>query len=231
MKPAIDIAVITWPRTMARLGYLAETLRTFREKVRASRHTMTIRVSAETLGVSPEQFSECTRICHEHGAVPHWRTKPPSLGGNMNDALMLGYGQFILLMQDDWSWLDEVNLSEDAYILDKQTQYAFIRYATFYTEFEGELGPLSRVNMAGPYPYGDQPHLRRSDFATRRSATNGDPIGFYKWANYPDEQNYSLPENEMQEHLRANGWEIAAYHPNVVEHNGCLSTAPERQPA
>lgn len=234
MKKTIDIAITAWPRTFARIQYLAESLRTFREFVSASRHEMIVRVSAETLDVSPDQFSECTRVCREYGAIPHWRAKPPSLGGNMNDALMLGHGQFILLAQDDWSWLESVDLSDDAEFLEHEA-LAFIRYATFFTEFITNVYPASGryelVNMTGPYCYGDQPHLRRSDFATRRSSTGGKPIGFYKTADYADgDLNYSVPENEMQEHLRNNGWQIAAYNPNACEHNGSLSTDPARHP-
>lgn len=229
----IDIAMIAWPRTAERLGYMEETLASIREKVTASRHRIVMRVSLEMFDVRGDYFTAARRICAKYDAEPRWRAKPASLGGNMNDALMLGHGDFILLTQDDWPWVESVDLSDDADWLERAGDYALIRYATFYTEFDGVLpgSELLNVNMTGPYPYGDQPHLRRADFATCRSVTNGEPVGFYKDPGpYSGEANYATPENSMSEHLTAQGWKIAAYHPNVVSHNGCLSTDPERHP-
>lgn len=231
----IDIAMVAWPRTPERLDYMTETLRSIREFVTAPGFDIRLRVSLETIDVSTHLFTEARKACAEYDATPYWRGKLPSLAGNMNDALMLGHGDYILLTQDDWPWQKTVDISRDAMLLDVLPQYAFVRYATFYTEFAGWIAqgvPLGRVNMSGPYPYGDQPHLRRKDFATRKSATGGAPIGFYVDPGPESgDLNYSTPENEMQVHLVKNGWQIAAYRPNVVAHNGCLSTDPARQPA
>lgn len=237
----IDIAMVAWPWTPERLGYMTETLRSIREFVTAPGFDIRLRVSLETVDVSTHLFTEARKACAEYEATPHWRGKLPSLAGNMNDALMLGHGDYILLTQDDWPWQGRVDIAGDCDVLERNTEFSFIRYATFYTELKdgvhfqvsNKFGVqfLCPVNMSGPYPYGDQPHLRRKDFATRRSATGGAPIGFYVDPG-PEagEANYSTPENEMQVHLVKNGWQIAAYSPNVVAHNGCLSTDPARQP-
>lgn len=236
----IDIAMVAWPRTPERVGYMTETLRSIREFVTAPGFDIRLRVSLETIDVSTQLFTATRKVCAEYDATPHWRGKLPSLAGNMNDALMLGHGDYILLTQDDWPWQERVDISHDCDILEKSPWVGLIRYATFYTEFveanhfaraDFSVHELQIVNMHGPYPYGDQPHLRRKDFATRKSATGGAPIGFYVDPGPESgEANYATPENEMQVHLVKNGWQIAAYSPNVVAHNGCLSTDPARQP-
>ena len=229
----IDLVMISWPRDAARLEYLEKSLGSFRQYVTAARHKIDAYVSLETLDVSTENFLEAREICAKFAARPYWRNFPPSLGGNMNDALMLGHGDFKLLSQDDWVWNRYTNISYDCELLDAADHIALIRYATFYTEFgqlDHERFPgqaiWKDVKMDGPYPYGDQPHLRRGDFATRKSATGGKPVGFYDVGGPGD---YATPENNMQAHLVENGWKIAAYNPNVVDHCGSLSSCPTRR--
>lgn len=229
----IDICYVAWPRDEARLDYLRQSLESLKKFVRASRHQLAIYVSLETLDVSTELFTAARELCALFHAKPYWRNMPPSLGGNMNDALMLGYGDYKLLSQDDWAWERNIDLSIDADFLDVVFDYALIRYATFYTEFDDLVtgtvpfgGVYENVKMDGPYPYGDQPHLRRGDFATKKSATGGDPIGFFVKSEFND---YAAPENIMAAHLVKNGWKIAAYSPNVCGHVGSLSSSLARR--
>lgn len=232
----IDIAMVAWPRTAERVGYMAASLKSIRQFVTAPGFKIQTRVSAETVDVPAEFYARTNSICRDMGIECRWRAKSPSLGGNQNDALMMGYGDFILLTQDDWEWQQPVDISRDCEFLDKGHQFAFVRYATFYTEFDAGLPrddgtSICSVKMSGPYPYGDQPHLRRKDFATRKSQTGGAAIGFYADpGSEAGDLNYSQPENAMAEHLVMNGWQIAAYSPNVVAHNGSLSTDPARHP-
>ena len=229
----IDLVMISWPRDSARLEYLEKSLGSFRRYITAARHKIDAYISLETLDVSTENFLAAREICAKFAARPYWRNFPPSLGGNMNDALMLGHGDFKLLSQDDWAWNTPLDISDDADFLETAGKYALIRYATFYTEFDyPTIGNIQypreyqSIKMDGPYSYGDQPHLRRGDFATRKSATGGKPVGFYDVGGPGD---YATPENNMQAHLIENGWKIAAYNPNVVDHCGSLSSCPTRR--
>ncbi len=242
----IDICIVTWPRSEERLDYLRQTLESIATHVKASRHWIRVYLSSETLDVAMERFVAVNRLCGQMRELfpceTHWRAKRPSLGGNQNDALLLGHGEYKLLSQDDWVWTEHVDLSWDCEFLQEGTGYSFVRYATFYTEFKprdfsiplavGCPRYLHRVNTSGPWPYGDQPHLRRSDFAKRLSETGGKPIGFYTPGLQPDgSDNFGTAEIEMAVHLVENGWKIAAYNPNVVSHCGSLSCQPERWPA
>jgi len=229
----IDFCMVAWPRDEFRLQYFEASLKSFREFVTASRHIIRAYVSFETLDVSTENFQSARAVCRKYDVAPTWRAKPPSLGGNQNDALMIGHGEFKLTSQDDWAWNRPIDISPAADILERNCEFALIRFATFYTEFTGfdfENASGQRfefVKMDGPFPYGDQPHLRRADFATRKSQTGGEPIGFYHHSETGD---YATPENEMAHRLITNGWKIAAYHPNVVDHCGSMSSAPDRRP-
>lgn len=227
----IDVCYVAWPKDDARLEYLQRSLASFRQFVTATRHKIEFHISAETLDVSTENFRATKEIANQYSAVLHWRNMPPSLGGNQNDCLQWGDGDYKLFSQDDWGWHTNIDVSDDADWIGHWTQYAMIRYATFYTEFTPQfwtdnINPIYEIKMDGPYPYGDQPHLRRADFATRKSATGGAPIGFY---DIGPPGCYTTPESNLSAHLRDNGWKIAAYNPKVVDHIGTLSSALVRR--
>lgn len=227
----IDVCYVAWPKDDARLEYLQRSLASFRQFVTAYRHKIEIHISAETLDVSTENFRATQEIANQYSAALHWRNMPPSLGGNQNDSLRWGAGDYKLFSQDDWGWHTPVDISPDCDLLDFENRVALIRYATFYTEFEHlwetnyfeeKSRILVNVKMDGPYPYGDQPHLRRANFATQKSPTGGAPVGFF---DIGPPGCYTTPESNLSVHLRDNGWKIAAYNPKVVDHIGSLSSS------
>lgn len=226
----IDVCYVAWPRDIARTNYLMQSLESFRKNVSAADHNIEVHVSLETLDVSTEHFGAARKICEKYGARPYWRNMPPSLGGNQNDALMLGRGDYKLSSQDDWVWLTPHDISADADVLETRPGAALVRYACYGTVFRGVFLRGEKfyhvIDNTGPYPYGDQPHIRRADFATRKSATGGNPVGFYFNSETGD---YATPENNFSEHLSRNGWEILAHVPNIVEHCGTLSSCPLRR--
>ncbi|HTI49765.1 MAG TPA: hypothetical protein VL475_02395 [Planctomycetaceae bacterium] len=234
----IDIAMTAWPRTAARLSYMRRTLESIQEHVRNSRGELRLRVSLESADVPTALERETEALLRgfrleQWGPVVSgenpvlsteviwaWRSKPPSLGGNMNDALRMCSGaDFILLTQDDWTWNHPTELSLDADQLGCALGYAMIRYATFYCEFTHALNErLWNVDVNTKYAYGDQPHLRRGSFV--------EEFGWYVESQTGD---YATPEQAMADRLRENNWGIAAYHPNRVDHCGSLSSSEERQ--
>jgi hypothetical protein len=249
----IDVCMIAWPRDFHRLTYMEMTLRSFRQNLSAAGYSLRYYVSLETLDVSTEHFKQARQICAAYEAEPHWRAQPPSLGGNTNDALMLGHGEFKLFTQDDWVWKTPRDLATDCAVLERNPEYAMIRYATFYTKFigndlcriggpkiidgrsettqdgiSGEFEVYNIVKMDEPYAYGDQPHLRRADFAVKKSATGGEPIGFYVRSETGD---YASPEHRMAAHLEREGWKILATQTNQTDHCGSLSSCPLRRNA
>lgn len=226
----IDIAMIAWPKTPDRVAYMDRTLETIRQNAVASRHLIQLYVSLETLDVSPANFHSARQACAKYNAVPYWRAKPPSLGGNNNDAIMLGHGDFKILNQDDWIWSSPTDISDDADFLDSHPDFAMVRYSTHYTASDGMVDStpareLFSIHMPGPYPYGGEPHMQRADFATRRSPTNGEPVGFFTMGE-TDQGNYSDPENNMGHHLRVQGWKVAGYAKNISHHIATASTRP-----
>jgi len=232
IEQQLVVAVIGWPKTDYRLAYLFKTLDSIRQCVTFDQTLdQRIIVSCESAEVT-KAFRRTTMIeCHQRGVGVYWREEDfPGLGANSNNALrvakVLG-ATHILLSQDDWMFQTPVPVTEDMRFLDERTDYALIRYATFYTKFAGMIDGthgsrrLMDVLIPGPYAYGDQPHLRRATFDRE--------FGWY-YEHAPEAgEDYAKPEQKLADTLTEGKWKIAAYEPNVVEHCGTLSTSLERQ--
>ncbi len=171
----IDVAITAWPNHPKRLAYFSQTMAAFRELVTASEHRLRLCCSAET-----ERDPRCEwygddleELCREYHVELQWRDGPANLGANMNAAMRMGDGDLILLQQDDWCPRKRLDLSLGAHTLitplGQRTDVDIVRYSwpeapnmlpTFGDLWDG----WRRLDPAGKWPYGDDPHIRRRDF-------------------------------------------------------------------
>jgi len=141
----------------------------------------------------------------------------------MNSALKMCKGDFILLVQDDMFLERELDASPIADFLDQRPKYALVRFDSTYTEFHGTIEHLPDatrmldVNMQGRYPYQDEPHLRRGNFA--RS------FGFYKEGGAHGSASSSINDYFGR---TLGDWNIARTEPRYFTHGGVESSMPER---
>jgi hypothetical protein len=148
----------------------------------------------------------------------HWHDGPASLGAGMNAALRACTSPAIFLVQDDYELLYSLDLSQGAELLDLFHDIDMIRYSYYIhpdngTRFNGELeGGFRQVDIGGPWPYGDDPHLRTPRMTDRHGwYTEGIGHG---------------AEGDMLYRLQANGSYIMAADKCYFGHFGGVSAVP-----
>lgn len=166
----IDVCLVTWPNHIARLAYFVTTFYSLKARLKASRHELRWYCSADCHYHPDNEWRDHDRIewmLEENSVSFNWKGgpgRPPNLGANMNAAMRMGDGDYIFLVQDDWLLLDDVDLSDGA---DKIGDFSesFVRYSWPDQDgmrpiFLSHEGDFDQIDMSGPWPYGDDPHLR-----------------------------------------------------------------------
>jgi hypothetical protein len=174
MSEPIDVVLMTWPNHPRRIEYFRRTLAALRKHLTASRHELRWLVSSETERdpASTWHGDELATICQAEGMPLHWHEGPASLGAGMNASLQACTSSLIFLVQDDYELLEPLDLSAGADLLSELPHVDMIRYSyythpTHGTQFDGMIGEFRRVKTDGPWPYGDDPHLRSTRMTDR----------------------------------------------------------------
>lgn len=168
----IDVVLVTWPNHPKRMEYLQHTWRTLLKNLTASQHTIRYLCSSESERDPTREWcgDQLIGFC-EHNHIPlSWHQGPASLGAGMNAALRCATADLIMLAQDDYELLYPLDLSPGARLLTKHNKVDLIRYsypAELGCRFDGEIDGWRRFDLHAPWPYGDEPHLRRRDFMQR----------------------------------------------------------------
>ncbi len=167
----IDICMTSWPNHPERIKYTRTVLEALRDNLIASSHALRLYMSAETQRDPKHTWHgrELVDLCEAFNVTMEWRDEPANLGANMNAAMRMGSGDFILLQQDDWLLKEPLDLSPGADLLEKHRQLDIVRYSwpdndRMRPTYNGELDGWRTIDPKGRWPYGDDPHLRRRDF-------------------------------------------------------------------
>ena len=168
----IDVVLVTWPNHPKRMEYLRHTWATMQRNLTASAHELRFVCSSESERdpTRPWVGGELEAFCREQNIPLRWRTGPASLGAGMNGALRCAAAELIFLAQDDYELLHPLDLSLGAGLLEENHAVDLIRYcwpANLGVHFAGDVDGWPRFDLDGPWPYGDEPHLRRRDFMSR----------------------------------------------------------------
>jgi len=177
----VDVALVTWPNHPSRLEYFKRTVEALRANLTASRHELVWLCSAES--ERDPKYPWCgdalAAFCESEGIRLLYRPEgaSASTGANHNAAMRAGTGDVVLLQQDDWLLTEPLDISDGVDLLLDDSTVDIVRYSfpnndrqrpTFYPWRDG----WRKLDLAGRWPYGDDPHLRRRDFM--------DKWGWYK---------------------------------------------------
>ncbi len=170
----IDICMTSWPNHPERIKYTRTILEALRDNLIASSHELRFYMSAERQRDPKHTFHsvELVELCDRFNVELQWHEAPANLGANMNAAMRMGTGEFILLQQDDWLLKYPLDLSLGADLLERYNQLDIVRYCwpdndQMRPTYNGELDGWRTIDPKGKWPYGDDPHLRRRDFMDR----------------------------------------------------------------
>ena len=111
----IDIALVAWPNHPKRWQCFQETLASLLRHLTATEHQLRYVCSSESVTDPNHQWygAELAALCKAEGVKLRFRESgPPGLGENMNAALKLCRGDYILLVQDDRPLLKPLDLNE-----------------------------------------------------------------------------------------------------------------------
>jgi hypothetical protein len=85
----------------------------------------------------------------------------------MNHALQTATSELIVLAQDDYELMEPLDLSPSAELLTNCPQVDLVRFAypaTLGCKFIKEKDGFKQFDLRAPWPYGDEPHMRRRGF-------------------------------------------------------------------
>lgn len=218
----IDVVLVTWPNHPKRLEYLRITLQSMACRLTASRHDLRYLCSSESQRDPDSTWhgEELQDMCSDLRMPLHWHDGPASLGAGMNNALRCCESDLVLLVQDDYMLLEPLDLSPGADAILADPAIDMIRYRYYVspphsTQFDGERGGFRCVKMDGPWPYGDDPHLRHSRM-NQRHGLYVEGIGH-------------ASEGEMLHRLKRQNACILAADRLYFEHIGSVSAVPVSQ--
>lgn len=168
----IDVVLVTWPNHPKRLEYLRHTWATLQKNLRASDHTLRFLCSSESERdqTRPWLGEELKNFCRANCIPLTWHDGPASLGAGMNAALRVTTANLIFLVQDDYELVAPLDLSPGATLLTEHHDVDLVRYSfpvNLGCRFDGEINGWRKFDLAAPWPYGDEPALRRRDFMDR----------------------------------------------------------------
>lgn len=175
----ITIALVAWPNHPARWKAFLETLASLRRHLTATGYAFEWVCSSESQADPMHKWygSELNTLCDEEHIRLQFRQGTPGLGENMNAALQMCTGEYILLVQDDRPLLKPLDLAASVALLERLPEIAVIRYA-WPQGRDVKTGQHRCKLMTHPdgwrrfcvrtgWLYGDEPHLRHRSYMSR----------------------------------------------------------------
>jgi len=183
----IDICLVTWPNHPRRIEYFRSTLRLLRVRLCASGHIVNWYCSSESERDHRGTWhgNELDALCAAEGIRLSYRNGPASVGANMNAAMRLGMAPYVFLVQDDFELARPCDLSPGVRLLAEHAEVDLVRYSwpAHLVRYSGEIAGFRILDINGPWPYGDDPQLRRRSFTQKwGQLLEGGPHG----VNEPD---------------------------------------------
>ena len=214
----IDVCFVTWPITPERIEAFAKCVWEWTERLSCDDADV-IRwyCSTETGGCTKEQLDTVRHVCHLANITLHERQETPDQGSNLNIAMRMSNGDFLIMVMDDFHLAAELNVSPHCRFLNEHPEVATIRYGWQRTLFTDDIPgtDLRFTDKSGPYPYATEPSLWRANWESE----------FGPWREHAG---YAGPENARCHQMRHSERPVAATKTLYAKWDHTLSTRPQR---
>jgi len=198
-KPVIDVAIVAWPVSPARLEYFRRLVDSMQRLLTASRHEMRFVVSIGSEKDPNRKWCgpELVEYIEELGMKYQWRTRPVEvLGYSMNETVALCSNPYILLVQDDAVAESAVDISDGVDLMEDRPDIDAIRYGwSMHPRLTISTKPFQpgweQIVLGGRWPFSDNVHLRRASFVE-------------KFGAYTETTSHGQSERDMIGKVRAN---------------------------
>ncbi len=214
----IEVALTAWTNNPARLSYFENTMEAIRDRLTASRHTITrIIVASEEL--TDEYRGPFEATCRRYELELHYHPAPAEIGRNHNLLLSLVRADYVLSMEDDCMLNVDLDLSDHVEFLEDHPNFLMTRYfCPFATRLGRLTDDLEELDTRGPCPYSNLGHLRHRE----RFATLGP---------YTKDAGWGGQEIDMGGAVARSGFHVAARVPdNAFNHIGRFAVHEDRWP-
>jgi hypothetical protein len=214
----IDVCFVTWPITDERIVAFAKCVSEWTARLRCDDGDLIgWYCSTETGGCTPLQLNAVRDICHYAQVILNERRETPDQGSNLNVAMRMPSGDFLIMVMDDFHLAAELNVSPHYRFLTERPDVSTVRYGWISSTFTGDIEgtDLQWVNMKGGYPYATAPSLWRANWEEE----------FGPWE---ENKGYCKPENHRNHQMIVSGRPIACTKFNYGKWDGTKSTREHR---
>ena len=172
MVPEITLVITTWPNHPKRWEYFMFCIPKVLQEVTASGHKINYAVLSESEHDPLHNWygEHLKEFCQANDLPLTFRQGPPHLGKMMNAAMKASKTKYTMIVQDDWFLEHPCDLSPGIQHMEDHPEIDTIRYSwpgearvTVCGEFHG----WRKLDPAGSWPYGDDPHIKRDTFVKR----------------------------------------------------------------
>jgi len=161
--------LLHWPISVDRIYGFSQCYARLKHWLTSASYELEYSMALEIDGVSRDTRAAIEFFCQKESIDLHVYRQGPDLGGIMNYALDTGgrgKNDYVMLVQDDMRLDRPLYLDASCNLLIARPEIDLIRYGWAKTKFTGPVeGAINHqwVDMQGPQPYADEPHLRRCD--------------------------------------------------------------------
>lgn len=215
---AIDVCFVTWPITEERILSFGKCAKEWTERLACDfGDELRWMCSTETGGCTPEQIATVSDTCACHSIRLNEREGTPDQGSNLNIAMRMSEGDFLIMVMDDFHLAGNLNVSPHCRFLAGRPEVSTVRYGWISSTFTGNIEgtDLQWVNMKGGYPYATAPSLWRANWEEE----------FGPWE---ENKGYCKPENHRNHQMIVSGRPIACTKINYGKWDGTKSTREHR---
>jgi hypothetical protein len=207
----LTLVILTWPNHPTRWQYFNTCISRALREITCKDFEMHVKcVSESERDPLHNWYGDHLKLFCESRNIPlAFREGKADLGSAMNFANRASQTKYTMILQDDFYLERPIDLSEGIRTLEDNPNIDFIRYSypAHLVSFKGSFHSWRILDEQKDWPYGDDPHLRRSTFAQ-------------KFGHYKEQERHGASESHMAHSVKVNKATILTTEEPMFGHYG-----------